>query len=263
LVYDNNGTAVTSTATVSWNSPNTWRSGGNNQLPVGPQRKLMSGYIDTGNTTETAVSVTVSNIDPQLRAQPYDVYVYFVSDSGANRGGGYTLTPDVGSPILKYGSTMANPTTHVEDPGTDADISIDGTYLKFTGLTATSFTIVGDATLTTPNGFRAPINAIQLGRPLVPGDVNGDNLVNINDFHIIRGNLFKTNQSRAQGDLVGGNGIVDFADYREWKIRAGAGAAGASLSVPEPGAGLLLAIGASLAALASRRSGRISLPSGR
>jgi hypothetical protein len=263
LVYDNNGTAVSSTATVSWTSPNTWRSGGNNQLPVGPQRKLMSGYIDTGNTTATAVSVTVSNIDPALRAQPYDVYVYFVSDSGANRGGGYTLTPDVGSPILKYGSTMANPNTHIEDPGTDADISIDGTYLKFTGLTATSFTIVGDATLTTPNGFRAPINAIQLGPPVLAGDVNRDGAVNINDFHIIRSNLFKTNQSRAQGDLVGGNGVVDFADYREWKIRAGAGAAGVSLSVPEPGAGLLLAIGASLAALASRRGERKTLRAGR
>jgi hypothetical protein len=263
LVYDNNGTSVPSTATVSWTSPNTWRSGGNNQLPVGPQRKLMSGYIDTGNTNTTTVSVTVNNIDPALRAQPYDVYVYFVSDSGANRGGGYTLTPDVGSPILKYGSTMANPTSHVEDPGTDADISIDGTYLKFTGLTATSFTIVGDATLTTPNGFRAPINAIQLGPPVLPGDVNRDGAVNINDFHIIRSNLFKTNQTRAQGDLVGGNGVVDFADYREWKIRAGAGGAGASLSVPEPGAGLLVAIGASLAALASRRARRSSLRSAR
>jgi hypothetical protein len=261
LVYDNNGTAVPSTATVSWTSPNTWRSGGNNLLPAGPQRKLMSGYIDTGDTTATAVSVTVNNIDPAILAQPYDVYVYFVSDSGDNRGGGYTLTPVGGASIVKYGSTMNDPTTHIEDPGTDTDNSIDGTYLKYTGLTAASFTIVGDATLTTPGGFRAPINAIQLGRPLVAGDVNGDGAVNINDFHIIRSNLFKTGQSRAQGDIVGGNGVVDFADYREWKIRAGAGGAGASLSVPEPGAWLLLAIGASL--LASRRGKRSSLQSGR
>jgi hypothetical protein len=262
LVYDNNGTAVPSAATVSWTSPNTWRSGGNNQLPVGPQRKLMSGYLDTNETTGV-VSITVSSIDEALRSQPYDVYVYFVSDSGDNRGGGYTLTPDVGAPIVKYGSTMNDPTTHVEDPGTDTDNSIDGTFLKYTGLTAASFTIVGDTRLTTPNGFRAPINAIQLGRPLVAGDVNGDGAVNTADFHIIRSNLFKTGQSRAQGDIVGGNGVVDFADYREWKIRAGAGGAGASLSVPEPGAGLLLIIGASLAALASRRGKRSSLQSGR
>jgi hypothetical protein len=158
---------------------------------------------------------------------------------------------------------MGSPTTHVEDPGTDSDLSIDGTYLKFTGLTATSFTVASDTTLTTPNGFRAPINAIQLGPPVLAGDVNRDGAVNINDFHIIRSNLFKTGQSRAQGDIVGGNGVVDFADYREWKIRAGAGGAGVSLSIPEPGAGLLLAIGASLAALASRRGARNSLRSGR
>ena len=66
--------------------------------PVGPQRKLMSGYIDTGNTAADGYYVTVNNIDAALRATPYDVYVYFVSDSNANRGGGYTLTPTAARP---------------------------------------------------------------------------------------------------------------------------------------------------------------------
>ena len=259
LVYDNNGTAVPSTATVTWTSPNTWRSGGNNQLPAGPQRKLMSGYIDTGNTAATAVSVTVSNIDAALRAQPYDVYVYFVSDSGGNRGGGYTLNDGVQN-IVKYGSTMATPTMHVEDPGTDVDISLDGTYLKFSGLTGSSFTVTGDATLTTPNGFRAPINAIQISRPVVPGDVNGDGNVDIADFHVIRSNLFKTNQARFQGNLVGSDSVVDFADYREWKRLAPAAAVAASIellaNVPEPGSAMLLLLGGSLAACARRRARR-------
>ena len=38
---------------------------------------------------------------PPCGATPYDVYVYFVSDSNANRGGGYTLTPDGGTPIAQ------------------------------------------------------------------------------------------------------------------------------------------------------------------
>jgi hypothetical protein len=157
---------------------------------------------------------------------------------------------------------MGMPTAHVEDPGTDINNSIDGTYLKFTGLTASSFTLVADESLTTPAGVRAPINAIQIVRGgLIAGDVNGDGQVNMADFDIIRLNLFKTGQIRSQGDLVGGDGVVDFADFREWKNNAPAGlAASASLSgsIPEPGAAGLLAIGVTLAAIARRRSERVN-----
>jgi hypothetical protein len=249
-------------ATVTWASNNTWRSTtGNNSFPAGPNRKLTAGYLDTLDTAAGAAMVTVSGIDAAILPS-YDVYVYFVSDSGANRGGAYTLTPGGGgTPIVKYGSTLANPTMHVEDPGTDIDLTLDGTYLKFSGLTANSFTLTGDASLTTPNGFRAPINAIQIVKPTLPGDVNRDGQVNLTDFHIIRGNLFKTGQSRAQGDLVG-DGIVNFADYREWKNNVPAGlAASADLSgaIPEPGAALMLTVFGSLVALLNRRGQRKAL----
>lgn len=165
LFYDVGGSAVSSTVTVSWSSPNTWRSGANN-LFVGPDQKLLSGYLDTGNTTETGISIVVENLDPALAGEGYDVYVYFVSDSAADRGGGYVLDPGSG-PIVKYGSTLGSPFEFVEDPGTDPDLSVDGTHLRFTGLTGDSFTLITDTTLTTPNGFRAPINAIQIV-PTVP-----------------------------------------------------------------------------------------------
>jgi hypothetical protein len=42
------------------------------------------------------------------------------------------------------------------------NLSQDGNYLRFIGLKGTSFTLTTDTTLTTPNGFRAPINAIQI-----------------------------------------------------------------------------------------------------
>jgi hypothetical protein len=186
--------------------------------------------------------------------------VYFMGDNAEQRGGGYTLTPDGGAPIVKFGSTLGMPTEHIEDPGTDIDNNMDGTYLKFSGVTGSSFTLTGDATLTTPNGFRAPINAVQIVKSTItPGDVNGDGLVNINDFHIIRGNLFKTGQTRAQGDLIG-NGVVDFADFREWKRLAppgvGAGASLAGVAIPEPASSVLVVLGTVLAALAGRRTKR-------
>lgn len=160
LVYDQNGTAIPSTARVNWSSPNTWRSGGNNQF-LAPDAQLLSGYLDTGNTVETGLSIIVENLDAALVSEGYDVYVYFVSDSTADRGGAYTIDPGTG-PVVKFGSTMATPSEFVEDPGTDSDLSQDGNYLRFVGLTGTSFTLTTDTTLTTPNGFRAPVNAIQI-----------------------------------------------------------------------------------------------------
>jgi hypothetical protein len=166
LKYDNSGVATASSASVTWSSPNTWRSTtGNNAFPAGPNRVLTNGYLDTNDTAAGGVTINVTGIDAAVRASRYDVYVYFVSDSNADRGGGYTIN-DGSGPVTKFGSTLGSPTAHVEDPGTDMDNSLDGTYLRFSGLTGASFTLTSDATLTTPpaggNGFRAPINAVHI-----------------------------------------------------------------------------------------------------
>jgi hypothetical protein len=259
LVYHSAaGTAVPSTVDVNWSTSNTWRSGTNNQFANPGDFILMSGYLDI-DVIPQLITVNVAEIDAELRTPSYDVYVYFLGDSTANRGGGYTLTPAGGSPIVKYGSTMAAPTMHVEDLGTDINNSMDGTFLRFTDVTAPSFTLVADQALTNPDGTRAPINAVQIVRSSnTAGDVNGNAVVDIDDFHIIRSNLFNTGQTRAQGDLTGG-GIVDFVDFRVWKDHAPPElAASVSLSdeVPEPGTGLLLTLGATVVALAARRSKR-------
>ena len=114
-IIQDNGAA--STATVSWTSPNTWRSGGNSAFAAGSaDRKLMSGYLDTLDTSVGGVSITVNNIDAALRTPAYDVYVYFLGDSNeARRGGGYTIN-DGSGPVTKFGSTMGIPSAHVEDP---------------------------------------------------------------------------------------------------------------------------------------------------
>jgi hypothetical protein len=173
LNYNNGGAAVASTASVTWSSPNTWRSGANNAIPAGPNRVLTSGYLDSTDTSAGGASVTVSNIDAALRSPGYNVYVYFVSDSPADRGGGYTINDGSGAQV-KYGSTLATPASFIEDPGTDADASLDGTHLVFRNLTGASFTLTSDATLVTVgagNGFRAPINAIQIVTVPEPGSM--------------------------------------------------------------------------------------------
>jgi hypothetical protein len=172
LSYDNGGTATASSATVTWTSPNTWRSGANNAFPDGPDRKLVSGYLDTGNAANNGVTITVNNLDAAFTGVAYDVYVYFVSDSNANRGGAYTVNDGITN-VVKYGSTMGTPTTFVEDPGTDQNLSLDGNYLVFRRLKGSSFTLKTDTTLTNPNGTRAPVNAIQI----VPSRVFGPEFV--------------------------------------------------------------------------------------
>jgi hypothetical protein len=263
LSYNNAGNPVASNVSLTWTSPNTWRSGGNNAFPAGPNHVLTSGYLDTNDTAAGGVSITVSNLDAVFKAPAYDVYVYFVSDSGENRGGGYTLN-DGNSSVTKFGSTMAAPTAFVEDPGSDVGNTADGTYLRFRGFTGTSFTLTSDVTLTTPPGFRAPINAIQIvgGVPIAPGpgDVNEDGATNLADYTIIKTNFFlATGATRVMGDLTL-DGRVDLSDYSIWRNNVPAAIA-AQAGVPEP-ASVALALGAAamLASWARRaRRGKESI----
>ncbi len=47
---------------------------------------------------------------------------------------------------------------------------------------------------------------------LVPGDANGDSIVDSKDFRIVSRNYGKTDQVFADGDFDG-NGLVDFSDF--------------------------------------------------
>jgi hypothetical protein len=98
----------------------------------------------------------------------------------------------------------------------------------------------------------------EVGPPPVPGDVNGDGFVTIEDFDIIRDNFRMAVTSRGQGDLVS-NGLVDLFDFKEWKtgfLAGGGSLAGMDLglisNVPEPGS-LQLVLLAALAVVARRK----------
>jgi hypothetical protein len=159
IVADLNGAAVSTTVLVEWGSPNTWSSTGrgeeNNGFPPGGDRLLMSGYLDTDNGPGVATAA-VFGIDPVIASGGYDVIVYILGGV-SGRGGAYTI-----GGVTKYGTAAANPAAHIEDPG--VGLADTGTYLRFTGLTGSSFMLIADANSANgPNrNFRAPINGIQI-----------------------------------------------------------------------------------------------------
>jgi Concanavalin A-like lectin/glucanases superfamily len=96
--------------------------------------------------------------------------------------------------------------------------------------------------------------------PIIPGDTDGDGNVEPEDLTPIRNNWRKIGQSRLQGNLSGdAGGLVDFADFRQWKtaiLSGGGSLSGTDLSfvsVPEPTA-LGLALFGFMGTMLRRRS---------
>jgi hypothetical protein len=71
----------------------------------------------------------------------------------------------------------------------------------------------------------------------MPGDINGDGLVDVADYNVWAANVGKTGATWSQGDL-NGDGLVDVADYNIWAANVGQTA-----GAPEPATLALLAIG--------------------
>jgi hypothetical protein len=99
----------------------------------------------------------------------------------------------------------------------------------------------------------------------LPGDVDGDRDVDLDDYNIIITNLGLQVSSANFGDVAkadgsqGSDGRVTIADYRIWKdhyptLPPGAGGGELAAGVPEPSSCLLIAIGLALAACRRFRS---------
>ncbi|QEG35408.1 PEP-CTERM sorting domain-containing protein [Bythopirellula goksoeyrii] len=89
----------------------------------------------------------------------------------------------------------------------------------------------------------------------VPGDVDNDREVDLDDFTIISDNLRNLVGGRLQGDLTG-DGVVDFNDFREWKSNVPPLIA-ASAVVPEPSSWMLALAGFLLAGWRKRRDWKV------
>jgi hypothetical protein len=83
---------------------------------------------------------------------------------------------------------------------------------------------------------------------LIPGDINGDGLVDVADYNIWAANVGKTGATWADGDL-NGDGLVDVADYNIWAANVGKTSA-----TPEPISMIILAIGGGIVALKRSRA---------
>jgi hypothetical protein len=155
LTADFNGSPAPTAISVTWSgSPNTWASTGrgeeNNAFPPGPDRDLMTGYVDTTDVSIT--TFTFSGIPEPYATLGYDVLVYTLGGV-PGRGGDYTI-----GGITYSGDSPTNPTDHSLDPGVDH--SDTGTYMRFDNVTGAGFTLTAVPTFGAP--FRAPVNAIQI-----------------------------------------------------------------------------------------------------
>jgi hypothetical protein len=227
LLADNNGVSLATTASVTWSSTNTWAAAGRGEenitAPPGNDFNLMQGYLDTLDVGQEGVSVTVSGIDsiPFIDGL-YDVTVY-MKGGVIGRGGDYTI----GNQTLQHFDTGPFTGTYVEGEG--------GDYIVFKNISGDSFNLTSAAVVT-----RAPVNGIEITpSEAVLGDADGDGIVDIADFDLIRSNFLNPVAPGEDGDLDF-SATVDLVDFRIWKTAFGGGGPN---SVPEPSAILLLVVG--------------------
>ena len=155
-------TGAPTTAAASWTSNGTHD---NIFLTVSPGNfTMMKSHLDaraSGFGSPEDATVTVSSL-PAGIANLYDVYVYFdaVTDNGlvfAN----YTI----GATTFYIQDTSNFTGTFVQGTGTTPDTRTAGAnYVKFSGLTGDSFTLVADS-----ENFRAEISGIQIVAVPEPG----------------------------------------------------------------------------------------------
>jgi hypothetical protein len=149
---------------------------------------MMKGYLDSnqngaaGDTT----TVTVANLPASITSSPYSVIMYYDGDNGtANRVGKYSITGGptlyaldaAGStfngtyiagftpidPLAGGGAVLNNATAALTVPA--------GTFLFFTGLTGSGFTLSAQSYVTSDGTARSAVEGIQIVSGTVPEPV--------------------------------------------------------------------------------------------
>lgn len=177
-----------------------------------------------------------------------------------------SATFDLSDPLntaLATSGFLAEPTT----PGVWQDAvlnyTVDGTEGGFLGIYLRGEHL-GPITGAGPANHQAFFDNVRLDAPplsILAGDVDLDGDVDMDDFAVVRDNFLTNVNTRADGDLTGDD-RVDFADFQQivdnfpFPPQGGIEALWAQLSVPEPGAGLLVGIALAVAAPLRRRATR-------
>jgi hypothetical protein len=146
--------------TATWSTP----GGGTHEFSTmpnsPPDSALMMGYLDTGDSSTS--TVTVNGVKFPL----YDVIVYSDGDNGsATRVGKYTLTATGGSgtkyvldaPYADFGGTY----TEVDSTSGGASTPA-GNYCRFRNVRGTSFSVAARGDYASDGHPRGPLNAIQI-----------------------------------------------------------------------------------------------------
>ncbi|HEY7115969.1 MAG TPA: PEP-CTERM sorting domain-containing protein [Tepidisphaeraceae bacterium] len=186
-------TGAATTATVTWNSNNTWNIPGTD---TPGDLRMMKGYLDaadfstapappaSGNTT----TVTVAGVPAGIASSPYSVIVYYDGDNGgSNRTGKFSISGALTGNATLYGRDAANATfngvylqgqtpvdplngdtTMVDGNATAALLVPAGNFMVFTGLTGDTFTLSAQSYVASDNTNRASVNGIQIVSGTVP-----------------------------------------------------------------------------------------------
>jgi hypothetical protein len=149
------GTSFANLSVTVANSPNAWSIPAAN-LPATSDGRMMQGYIDTSATSIT--SITVTGLTAAGFTGPYNVAVYGIGDSQANRVGDYTIGTQS---FRMLDDTQFNGTFRQSTAPGGSGPGQSGNYVMFTAISGDSFLLTAQAAQDI-NGFRAPINGIQI-----------------------------------------------------------------------------------------------------
>lgn len=123
-------------ATIDWatfNPTRMWSQSGSANRTVAledPNGDMMDGHFE--GWTPTQISLTVSGLADDFSA--YDVFLYVGDDAGGRTG---SFSINGGAPVTFTSQLFTGTYTEVTSPGQA------GNYIRFSGITGDSFTIVG------------------------------------------------------------------------------------------------------------------------